>query len=112
MQKNFFPYTLLLLNLDISGGEVRSQSQCPPTTRFFQAKLIHPALWNAWDYVLQFNFIIGHVAVSMNTAADFLFRTEVNPVEKPEKSIRSDIQMKAIDVNVQSSRRRTNLNLP
>ena len=39
----------------------------------------------------------------MNTAADFLSRTEVNPVEKLEMSIRSDIQTKAIDVNIQSS---------
>ena len=34
-------------------------------TRCFQAKLIPPALWNACDYVLQYNFIIAHVAGSM-----------------------------------------------
>ena len=39
----------------------------------------------------------------MNTAADFLPRTEVNPVEKLEMSIRNDIQTKAIEVNIQSS---------
>ena len=39
----------------------------------------------------------------MNTAADFLSRTEVNPVEKFELSIRNDIQTKAIEVNIQSS---------
>ena len=50
-------------------------------TQFFQAKLIPPALWNACDYVLQYNFVISHVAGSMNTAADFLSRTEVNPFE-------------------------------
>ena len=72
-------------------------------TRFFQAKLIPPALWNACDYVLQYNFVIAHVAGSMNTAADFLSRTEVNPVEKLEMSIRNDIQTKAIEVNIQSS---------
>ena len=71
--------------------------------RFFQAKLIPPALWNACDYVLQYNFVIAHVAGSMNTAADFLSRTEVNPVEKLEMSIRNDIQTKAIEVNIQSS---------
>ena len=70
-------------------------------TCFFQAKLIPPALWNACDYVLQYNF--AHVAGSMNTAADFLSRTEVNPVEKFEMSIRSDIQTKAIEFNIQSS---------
>ena len=72
-------------------------------TRFFQAKLIPPALWNACDYVLQYNFVIAHVAGSMNTAADFLSRTEVNPVKKLEMSIRNDIQTKAIEVNIQSS---------
>ena len=41
-------------------------------TRFFQTKMIPPALWNACDYVLQYNFVIAHVAGSMNTAADFL----------------------------------------
>ena len=50
-------------------------------TRFFQAKLISPELWNACDLVLQYKFVIAHVAGSMNTAADFLSRTEVNPIE-------------------------------
>ena len=72
-------------------------------TRFFQAKLFPPALWNACDYVLQYSFVIAHVAGSMNTAADFLSRTEVNPVEKLEMSIRNDIQTKAIEVNIQYS---------
>ena len=72
-------------------------------TRFFQAKLIPPALWNACDYVLQYNVVIAHVAGSMNTAADFLSRTEVNPVEKLEMTIRNDIHTKAIEVNIQSS---------
>ena len=43
-------------------------------TRFFQTKAIPPALWNACDYVLQFNFKIAHNAGSVNTAADFLSR--------------------------------------
>ena len=72
-------------------------------TRFFQAKRIPPALWNACDYVLQYNFVIAHVAGSMNTAADFLSRTEVNPIEKPQMSIRNDIQTEAIEVNIQST---------
>ena len=71
-------------------------------TQIFQAKLIPPALWNACDYNLQYNFVIAHVAGSMNTAADFLSRTEVNPSEKLERSIRNDIDTKAIEVNIQS----------
>ena len=38
-------------------------------TRFFQTKAIPPTLWNACDYVLQFNFQIAHIAGSVNTAA-------------------------------------------
>ena len=38
-----------------------------------------------------------------NTAADFLSRTEVNPVEKLELTIRNDIHTKAIEVNIRSS---------
>ena len=71
-------------------------------TRFFQTKMIPPALWNACDYVLQYNFIIAHVAGTMNTAADFLSRTESNPTEKLEMTIRNDIHTKAIEVNIQS----------
>ena len=41
-------------------------------TRIFQTKAIPPELWNACDYVLQFNFKIAHLAESVNTAADFL----------------------------------------
>ena len=69
-------------------------------TRFFQAKLIPPALWNACDYVLQYNFVIAHVAGSMNTAAVLLSRTEVNLVEKLEMSIQKHIQTKAIEVSI------------
>ena len=72
-------------------------------TRFFQTKIIPPPLWNACDYVLQYNFVIAHVAGAMNTAADFLSRAEVNPTEKLEMNIRNDVTTKAIEVNIQST---------
>ena len=72
-------------------------------TRFFQTKMITPALWNACDYVLQNNFVIAHVAGTMNTAVDFLSRTEVDPTEKLEMTIRNHIHTKSIEVNIQSS---------
>ena len=53
-----------------------------PKTSFFQVKLIPQVLWNACDFVLQFNFVTAYVAGSMNTAADFLSRTEINSTEK------------------------------
>ena len=64
--------------------------------------MIAPALWNACDYVLQYNFVIAHVAGTMNTAAAFLSRTEVDPTEKLEMTIRNDIHTEAIEVNIQS----------
>ena len=39
----------------------------------------------------------------MNTAADFLSRTEADPTEKLEMTIRNDIHTKAIEVNIQST---------
>ena len=51
-------------------------------TRFFQTKMIPPPLWNACDFVLQFDFTIAHIPGKMNTAADFLSRLEMDPNEK------------------------------
>ena len=51
-------------------------------TRFSQTKAIPPSLWNACDCVLQFNFEIAHITGSINTAADFLSRSEVKVTEK------------------------------
>ena len=72
-------------------------------TRFFQTKIIPPPLWNACDYVLQYNFVIAHVAGAMNTAADFLSRAEPNPTEKLEMNMRNDVTTQAIEVNIQST---------
>ena len=71
--------------------------------RFFQTKAIPPALWNACDYVLQFNFKIAHIAGSVNTAADFLSRLELKVTEKIRLKIREDIHTTPIEVNTSSS---------
>ena len=72
-------------------------------TRFFQTKAIPPALWNACDYVLQFNFKIAHIAGSVNTAADFLSRLELKVTEKIRLKIREDIHTTPIEVTTSSS---------
>ena len=72
-------------------------------TRFFQTKKIPPPLWNAWDFVLQFNFTIAHIPGKMNTAADYLSRLEMDPNEKIILKIRGDIPTKAIEVNIEST---------
>ena len=40
-------------------------------TRFFQTKMIPPPVWNACEFVLQFNFTIAHIPGIMNTAGFF-----------------------------------------
>ena len=72
-------------------------------TRFFQTKAIPPSLWNASDYVLQFNFKIAHIVGSVNTAADFLSRLELKVKEKIHLKIREDVQTTPIEVSTSSS---------
>ena len=70
-------------------------------TRFFQTKIIPPPLWNACDFVVQFNFIIAHIPGKNNTAADYLSRMEMDPTEKLVLKIREDVETRPIEVNVQ-----------
>ena len=72
-------------------------------TRFFQTKIIPPSLWNACDYVIQFNFTIAHIPGKNNTAADYLSRLEISPKEKLILRIREDIPTTPIDLHVQSA---------
>ena len=71
-------------------------------TRFFQTKAIPPSLWNACDYLLQFNSKIAHTAGLANTAADFLSRLEPKVTEKIHLKIR-DVQTTPIEVTTSSS---------
>ena len=72
-------------------------------TRFFQTKAIPPTLWNACDYVQQFNFKIAHIAGSVNTAPEFLSRLELKVTEKIHLKIREDVQTTPIGVSTSSS---------
>ena len=72
-------------------------------TRFFQTKAIPTTLWNACDYVLQFNFKIAHIAGSVNTAADFLSRLELKVTERIRLKIREDIHTTPFEVTTSSS---------
>ena len=44
-----------------------------------------------------------HVAGTQNTAADFLSRIDLNPKERDELTIRNDITIRPIQVNLQST---------
>ena len=70
---------------------------------FFQTKAIPPPLWNACDYVLQFNFKIAHITGSVNTAADFLSRLELKVTERISQKIKEDVQTTPIEVKTTSS---------
>ena len=72
-------------------------------TQLFQTKAIPPSLWNACDYVLQFNFKIAHIAGSVNTAADFLSRLELKVTERIRLKITEDVQTTPLEVTTSSS---------
>ena len=71
-------------------------------TRFFQTKIVPPALWNACDYVIQFNFVRAHIPGAQNTAADYSSSLEADPKDKLVMKIRED-QTLPIETNVQSA---------
>ena len=71
--------------------------------RSFQTKVIPPSLWNACDYVLQFNFKIAHIAGSVNAAADFLSRLELKVTAKIHLKFREVVQTTPIEVTTSSS---------
>ena len=58
-----------------------------PVTRFIQIKMIPPLpLWNASDFVLQFNLVIAHIPGKMNSAADVSSKLGANTKKKFSKS--------------------------
>ena len=72
-------------------------------TMFFQTKIIPPPKWIACDFVIQFNFTIAQIPGKNNTAADYLSRMEMDPIEKLVLKIRADVETQPIEVNVQSA---------
>ena len=65
--------------------------------------IIPPPLWNACDFVIQFNFTIAHIPGKNNIAADYLSRMEMDPTEKLVLKIRADVETQPIEVIVQSA---------
>ena len=72
-------------------------------TLFLQTKAIPPALWNACDFVLQFNVKIAHIAGLISTAADCCSKLELKVREKVRLKIREDFQPTPIEVSTSSS---------
>ena len=105
-QKKFWQSTWPFSSLHTFCGRQQSQQLSWQTTSpslvFFQTNAIPPALWNACDYVFQFNFKIAHIAGSINTAADFLSRLEPKVTEKIRLKNREDIETTPIEVTTSS----------
>ena len=72
-------------------------------TRFFQTNYISPSLWDACDYVLQFNFKIAHITGSVNPAADFFSRLEMKVTEKIHLKNREHVKTTRNEVTTSSS---------
>ena len=72
-------------------------------TQFFQLKINPPRLWNACDYVIQFNFNACTCAWQNNTVADYLSRLEISPEEKFTLRIWEEIPTTPIELHVQSA---------
>ena len=69
-------------------------------TRFFQTKKLPGNLWNAVDYVLSFNFVLGHISGKANAAADYLSRIHVNPSTMLKLKLSDRIPVKDIEFEV------------
>ena len=69
-------------------------------TRFFQTKILPGNLWNAVDYVLSFNFTLGHIPGKANAAADYFSRIHVNPATKMKLKVTDRKPMKNISIDV------------
>ena len=73
-------------------------------TRFVQTKIVLPALWNACDNVIQFNFVIAHIPAVQNTASDSLSCLEADTKNKLVMKNREDVQTLPIEINVKAAR--------
>ena len=72
-------------------------------TRFFQAKRLPGKLWNTVDYVLSFNFVLGHIPGKANAAADYLSRVHINPATKMKMKLDDRIPLHKIQIDVLSN---------
>ena len=106
-QKNFWHFTWHFMSLHTPLWEATKSkivlTDNKSVTRFLRTKAIPPALCNACDYVLQFNFKRAHDAGSFNTAAEFFSRLELKVRKNIGVKIREDIQTTPFEVTTSSS---------
>ena len=72
-------------------------------TKFLKAKVIPGNLWNAVDYILSFNFVIGHISGKANAAADYLSRINLNPATKMGLKLEKKVAVRKINNSFQQN---------
>ena len=70
-------------------------------------KVIFGNLWNAVDYILSFNFVVGRIPGKANAAADYFSRINLNPAKKMRLKIENQITVSKIII---SCKKNTNKN--
>ena len=71
-------------------------------TKFFQSKLIHPALWKFMDRVIAYNIVLAHIPGRANAAVDFLSRMQTDPIQSLELQLLDSSPMKQIDIDMKA----------
>ena len=72
-------------------------------TRFFQVKRLTDKFWNAVDYVLSFNFVLGCIPGKANAAAGYLSRVHINPAAKMKLKLEDQIPLHKTQIDVLSN---------
>ena len=80
-------------------------------TKFCQAKLIQPSVWNSLDRVLAFNIIIAHILGKANYAADFLSRMQTDPSASLSLKLTNEIPVREIQIDTTAKVPDASLNL-
>ena len=80
-------------------------------TKFCQAKLIQPSVWNFLDRVLAFNIIIAHILGKANYAAGFLTRMQTDPSASLYLKLKNKIPVREIQFDMTAQVPDASLNL-
>ena len=56
-------------------------------------------LWNAVDYILSFNFVIGHIPGKANAVAAYMSQINLNPATKMRLKLENQIPVKKINIS-------------
>ena len=72
-------------------------------SRFFRPKRLSTNIWNAVDYVLSFQFLLGHIQGKANAAADYLSTIHIKPATKFKLKTDNKVPNKNNDIKILSN---------